>query len=209
MDACTVKVPQVSTTKIWFTVQHLLGDILFNSLYWIYCPTYLGKTWELEKCDKMTEIWEVIFKNAVLVYFPFRQCQSHKRRRGAVDSASDLWSVDTCQLWVRAPSKAPAVSLSKKLYSHCLVLVGSRNGFKRDLHKQIIACFTIELKQISINYKLMPKSNILLLLLLKKYLWSELFLLICFDNIVWLIINKYKTRGFFVTCLDFDRGSNT
>jgi len=61
-------------------------------------------------------------------------------------------------------------SLSKKLYSHCLVLVGSRNGFKRDLHKQIIACFTIELKQISINYKLMPKSNILLLLLLKKYL---------------------------------------
>ena len=45
-----------------------------------------------------------------------------------------------------------AVSLSKKLYSHCLVLVGSRNGFERDLHKQIIACFTLELKQISINY---------------------------------------------------------
>jgi len=43
-------------------------------------------------------------------------------------------------------------SLSKKLYSHCLVLVGSRNGYERDLHKQIIACFTIELKQISINY---------------------------------------------------------
>ena len=48
-------------------------------------------------------------------------------------------------------SKAPAVSLSKKLYSPCLVLVGSRNGFERDLHKQIIACFTIELKQMSIN----------------------------------------------------------
>ena len=38
------------------------------------------------------------------------------------------------------------VSFSKKLYSHCLVLVESRNGFERDLHKQIIACFTIELK---------------------------------------------------------------
>ena len=38
------------------------------------------------------------------------------------------------------------VSLSKKLYSHCLVLVGSRNRFERDLHKQMIACFTIELK---------------------------------------------------------------
>jgi len=34
--------------------------------------------------------------------------------------------------------KAPVVSLSKKLYSCCLVLVGSRNGFERD--------FTIKLK---------------------------------------------------------------
>jgi len=39
--------------------------------------------------------------------------------------------------WVRAPSHATVVSLSKKLYSYCFVLVGSRNGFKRD--------FTIEL----------------------------------------------------------------
>jgi len=40
--------------------------------------------------------------------------------------------------WVRAPSKVPVVSLSKKLYTYCLVLVGSRKGFNRD--------FTIELK---------------------------------------------------------------
>jgi len=33
--------------------------------------------------------------------------------------------------WVQAPSKAPVVSLSKKLHSYYLVLVGSRNGFKR------------------------------------------------------------------------------
>ena len=39
--------------------------------------------------------------------------------------------------WVRAPSKDPVVSLSKKLYHYCLVLVGSRNGFERD--------FTIEI----------------------------------------------------------------
>jgi len=31
------------------------------------------------------------------------------------------------------------------LYSNCLVLVGSWNGFERDLHKPI-ACLTIELK---------------------------------------------------------------
>ena len=35
--------------------------------------------------------------------------------------------------WVRAPSKAPIVSLSKKLYPYCLVMVGSRNGFERDV----------------------------------------------------------------------------
>ena len=55
-------------------------------------------------------------------------------------------SVDTCQSRVRAPSKAPVVSLSKTFYSHCLVLVGSRNGFERDLHEKKCACFTIELK---------------------------------------------------------------
>ena len=40
-----------------------------------------------------------------------------ERRIGTVGNASDSWSVDTCQSWVRAPSKAPVVSLSKKLYS--------------------------------------------------------------------------------------------
>ena len=43
-------------------------------------------------------------------------------------------------------NKAPVVSLSLKLYHHCLALVGSRNGFERDLLKLKIACFTIELK---------------------------------------------------------------
>ena len=40
--------------------------------------------------------------------------------------------------WVRVPSKAHVVSLSKKLYLYCLVLVGSRNGLERE--------FTIKLK---------------------------------------------------------------
>ena len=31
-----------------------------------------------------------------------------------------------------SPAKSPVVYLSKKPYSHCLVLVGSRNGFERD-----------------------------------------------------------------------------
>ena len=56
--------------------------------------------------------------------------------RVAVGSASDSLSVDACLSAVRAPSKAPAVSLSKKLYRHFLVLVGSTNALERDLHKQ-------------------------------------------------------------------------
>jgi len=41
-----------------------------------------------------------------------------KEGRGAVGSTSDSWSVDTCQSWVQeAPSKAPVVSLSKKISS--------------------------------------------------------------------------------------------
>ena len=45
-----------------------------------------------------------------------------------------------CQSWVRTPSKAPVVSLSKKHYpsTHCLVLVSSMIGFEQD--------FTIELR---------------------------------------------------------------
>ena len=39
---------------------------------------------------------------------------------------------------VEVVRSSPVVSLSKKLYPHYLVLVGSRNGFERD--------FTIELK---------------------------------------------------------------
>ena len=42
--------------------------------------------------------------------------------------------------WVQVPSKAPVVSLSKKLYPYCLVMVGSRIGFERD--------FTIKLNLI-------------------------------------------------------------
>ena len=47
------------------------------------------------------------------------------------------WLV-SCQLWVWTPSKATVFFLSKKHYPHCLVLVGSRNGFECD--------FTIKLK---------------------------------------------------------------
>jgi len=34
--------------------------------------------------------------------------------------------------------KVPVVSLSKKLYHYCLVLVGSRNGFEREFTLELI-----------------------------------------------------------------------
>ena len=43
-----------------------------------------------------------------------------------------------------APSKASVVSLSKKLYSNCLVPVGSRNGFERDLNLNLTSCSAVQ-----------------------------------------------------------------
>ena len=57
----------------------------------------------------------------------FKQCLNTyllKGRRGSVGCTSDSSIIN--------------VSLSKKLHPYCLVLVGSRNGFERDI--------TIELK---------------------------------------------------------------
>ena len=45
-----------------------------------------------------------------------------------------------------SPSKDPVVSLSKKHYPYCLVLVGSSNGFERD--------FTIELNKLRALWKI-------------------------------------------------------
>jgi len=44
-----------------------------------------------------------------------------------------------------SPIKGPRYFLEQETL-HCLVLVGSRNGFECDLHKHKIACFTIKLK---------------------------------------------------------------
>ena len=59
-----------------------------------------------------------------------------------------------CQSWVRAPLKAPVVSLSKKRYPHCLVLVGSRNGFTRDLHNRT----KINKYELSTTFRRLPFS---------------------------------------------------
>ena len=66
-------------------------------------------------------------------------------------SASDSKTVDACQSWVRAPSKDPVVFLSKKLYPHSLLLVGSRNGLECDLHKKN-SLFHNRTKYISIKW---------------------------------------------------------
>ena len=54
----------------------------------------------------------------------------------------------TCNVEVvgSSPIKGPVVSLSKKLYPYCVVLVGSRNRFERD--------FTIELNKLRVLWKI-------------------------------------------------------
>jgi len=46
---------------------------------------------------------------------------------------------------VLTPSKATVVSLSKKLYLHCLVLVGSRKGYKIDFSMEIEGFIEIDI----------------------------------------------------------------
>ena len=54
----------------------------------------------------------------------------------------------TCNVEVvgSSPIKGPVVSLSKKLYPYCVVLVGSRNRFERD--------FTIELNKLRVLWNI-------------------------------------------------------
>ena len=56
------------------------------------------------------------------------QCQGHETK--PVNGGVAKWIAHmTCKRSV-VSSKAPVVSLSKKLYPHFLVLVSSRNGFE-------------------------------------------------------------------------------
>ena len=79
------------------------------------------------------------------------QCVNNciKGQRGTVGWASLTRNVEVGD---RVPSKAPIVSLSKKLNPYCLELVGSRHRFKRD--------FTIQLKYITLECKLAASLNI-------------------------------------------------
>ena len=55
----------------------------------------------------------------------------------------DVWSVSH---EFKSSINAPIVSLSKKVYPYCLVLVGLRNGFKCDLHWGKLLVYKYELK---------------------------------------------------------------
>jgi len=78
------------------------------------------------------------FVNVVVVYKPSKLCICLR--------FSNTHILVLATLIVNRANILYQISLSKKLYSNCLVLVGSRKRFERDLHKQIIDCFTIELK---------------------------------------------------------------
>ena len=90
-----------------------------------------------------------LFKTGICVYrrlqfvmlmFPGLYLDVFTNRRGGVAQCvalltRDRWFVSSSHI------KGPVISLSKKLYSHCLVLVGSNIGFKREN-----TCFTFEIK---------------------------------------------------------------
>ena len=92
-------------SKFLFNYRNVKFDSLFCNAHWIIFVFKLSHLW-LDMNDAAVSIctllvWKVeIRKN--------KKAWAVVRRRGAVGSASDSWSVDTCQSWVRAPSKAPA-----------------------------------------------------------------------------------------------------
>ena len=111
-------------------------DVIRNRLtsgsYKLYFRVYqVSVNWSVfmlwyqsNNCHRKVCLTEIVFDIVIICY------NILPGRSGAVGCTSDSW--------VRSSSKAPVVSLSKKLYPYCLVLVGSRTGFERD--------FTIELK---------------------------------------------------------------
>ena len=91
---------------------------------WIFCSLHTCRP------NVVTGLYEVL---ALFPSIDVTFKSKWKRRRGAVGIAR--LTCDRC-----------SIEQDKTLYSNCLVLVGSRNEFERDLHKQKITCFTIELK---------------------------------------------------------------
>ena len=111
---------------------HVLYGLYVLMLKWIQLLTsFLNDFhWKVKINDENQKI------TLILIVCVYRLFSTFIPQYGAVGCTSDLMRSS----WVWAPSKAPFVFLSKKLYPYCLVLVGSRNGFER--------IFTIKLKWI-------------------------------------------------------------
>ena len=105
----------------------------------MYISSFLYYTYKAEQIEIMqfVVLWYVS-QDLCMVIFSQVMVTVLKGRRGAVGCMFD--SLQMSRSWVRAQTKVPVVSLTKKLYPYCLVLVGSRNGLERD--------FTIKLKLI-------------------------------------------------------------
>ena len=91
----------------------------------------------LKKCPPQKKKTREIDKIIMLITFIKKDVYSEslKRHNRTIKggSGSRVWFVIS-QSQVQAQSKAPAVIFSKRLYSNCLVLISSRNGFKHNLH---------------------------------------------------------------------------
>ena len=134
--------------QVFFLLLHSIADKephCYDSLIWInlleppfYCLIEVDVVWgcwiklksqlflySSQKVSKFRDVWT---EEVLLYYINYSSllCKGFiEGSGGSVGSSFDSLSVDACQSWVWAPSKAPVVSLSMKLYPHCLVLVGS------------------------------------------------------------------------------------
>ena len=104
--------------------------------FWLKHATYsITDSWKRSLVGGSTDkILNIIWPGNINIYLYYRVMCVYVFDGAAWRSWLRVWLV-MCRSW---RIRDTCVSLNKNLYSYCLVLVGSRNGFERE--------FTIELK---------------------------------------------------------------
>jgi len=123
-------------TKTSLLTHNCFKPLIPKSVKWDCVGSVLSKRQQAPFCPpqkKKREIDKIIMLITIIKKDVYSESLKRHNRTIKGGSGSRVWLVIS-QSQVQAQSKAPAVIFSKRLYSNCLVLISSRNGFKHNLH---------------------------------------------------------------------------
>ena len=128
-----------SRLKSWYTMH--VNVMSYRLIGEVYSWRYITRKLKRKKCQSYIILFYFISsvksRSRSIKYYAWIRIHDWPMTSQIGAAWRNEKSVDGCQSWVRAPAKAPIISLSKTFYPYCLyVLVGSRNGFERALHRQ-------------------------------------------------------------------------